>query len=360
MAGNYDKFTPVIQLDEITGAEEALLEDLAAIAFQNGDLIYYNGSELVRLGIGSSGQMLTVSGGIPAWITLGTSEVTGPGTSIDNTVVRWNGGTGTSLQGSNIIISDIGVLSPSSSDGGTLGSGVLMWGDLFLASGGVINWNAGDVTLTHSANLLTLAGGDLTISGALIVTGQTTIDAALSGLLVGTAGVISATSDATSYVSASSLILAGKVELATTAEINTGSDSTRAMPVDQYVASNRNIRYFNIRVLDPSSSHFATNTIGGDFEIPFTGTITEIGVWVDTAGAVGGACTIDVNLNAATIMAITKISVDTGEKTSRTAATPPVLSTTAVTAGDIITVDIDAINTTPAMGLVLRLGIRMT
>ena len=38
----------------------------------------------------------------------------------------------------------------------------------------------------------------------------------------------------------------GIVELATTAEINTGTDSTRAMPIDQYVASNRNVRYVQI------------------------------------------------------------------------------------------------------------------
>jgi len=36
-----------------------------------------------------------------------------------------------------------------------------MWADLFLASGGVINWNAGDVTLTHSSNAVTIAGGSL-------------------------------------------------------------------------------------------------------------------------------------------------------------------------------------------------------
>lgn len=49
-------------------------------------------------------------------------------------------------------------LAPSSSDGLALGTTSLMWSDLFLASGGVINWNAGDVTITHSANTLTFAG----------------------------------------------------------------------------------------------------------------------------------------------------------------------------------------------------------
>lgn len=37
--------------------------------------------------------------------------------------------------------------------------------DLFISNGGVINFNAGDVTITHASNLLTLAGGTLTTSG---------------------------------------------------------------------------------------------------------------------------------------------------------------------------------------------------
>jgi len=52
-------------------------------------------------------------------------------------------------------------LSPGTSDGTALGTTSLMWSDLFLASGSVINLNNGDVTLTHSANTLTVAGGTL-------------------------------------------------------------------------------------------------------------------------------------------------------------------------------------------------------
>jgi hypothetical protein len=47
-----------------------------------------------------------------------------------------------------------GNLSPKTTDGASLGTTVLQWSDLFLASGGVINWNNGD-TLTHSSGALT-------------------------------------------------------------------------------------------------------------------------------------------------------------------------------------------------------------
>ena len=51
-----------------------------------------------------------------------------------------------------------GVASPGTNDAAALGTTSLMWSDLFLASGGVINWNNGDVTITHAAATLTVAG----------------------------------------------------------------------------------------------------------------------------------------------------------------------------------------------------------
>jgi hypothetical protein len=57
-------------------------------------------------------------------------------------------------------------LYPTTSDGMALGLSVRMWSDLFLASGGVINFNNGDITLTHaSADVLTLGGATLNITG---------------------------------------------------------------------------------------------------------------------------------------------------------------------------------------------------
>jgi len=46
-------------------------------------------------------------------------------------------------------------LVPDADDGAGLGLSGTAFSDLFLASGGVINWNAGNATLTHSAALLT-------------------------------------------------------------------------------------------------------------------------------------------------------------------------------------------------------------
>lgn len=77
-----------------------------------------------------------------------------------------------------------GATTPSASDGAALGSSSLPWSDLFLASGSVINFNNGDVTITHAANGLTFAGGS---SGYLFDAGVTV---AAGGLTV-SAGAVS-------------------------------------------------------------------------------------------------------------------------------------------------------------------------
>lgn len=54
-----------------------------------------------------------------------------------------------------------GVVSPNATDATALGSTSLMWSDLFLASGGVINFANSDVTITHGTDALTFAGGTI-------------------------------------------------------------------------------------------------------------------------------------------------------------------------------------------------------
>ncbi len=163
-------------------------------------------------------------------------------------------------------------------------------------------------------------------------------------------------------VVAASLTVAGIVELATSAEIDTGTDSTRAIPVNQFVASKRNVRYIYLRVISAISDWPAdgSTAVGGDFEIPFAGTITEIGAFVDTAGTTGTSI-VDVNLNGSTIMTTNKLKWDSTEKSTRTySGTAAGLTTTTVAAGDILTVDIDTNHTTKSKGLTIRLGIRQS
>lgn len=85
-------------LDELTPAEELFLTSLAGLNYSDGDILYYNTGQLRRLGIGSPGDALIVSGGLPAWGAGGGSGVSTIGT-IDSQTPAANGAviSGTSL-----------------------------------------------------------------------------------------------------------------------------------------------------------------------------------------------------------------------------------------------------------------------
>ena len=100
-----------------------------------GDIVYASSStQLTRLGIGSTGAVLTVTGGIPAWDTTWTPT---------------------------------GHLIPATDDSYDLGSSAAAWQDLFLE---------GDITLTDAGTLATSAGA-LTITSAAAATWSTSAGA---------------------------------------------------------------------------------------------------------------------------------------------------------------------------------------
>jgi len=68
------------------------------------------------------------------------------------------------VNGTNEIFMNSDRFAPSTNDGYILGGASNQWSDLFLASGAVINFNNGDVTITHASNQLTFAGGKTTIN----------------------------------------------------------------------------------------------------------------------------------------------------------------------------------------------------
>ena len=97
------------------------------------------------------------------------------------------------VSGSNAELNQIsasGNIVPVTDNTQTLGTAAKPFGDLFLGSGGVINLNNGDVTLTHASNLLTITGGSTRVD-------KLEIDSANDHIDVSTDMVITSAQDIT-------------------------------------------------------------------------------------------------------------------------------------------------------------------
>lgn len=86
------------------------------------------------------------------------------------------------------------------------------------------------------------------------------------------------------------------------------------------------------------------------FRMPYAMTLSAVRASLVTTQASGNIFTVDINEGGTTILS-TKLTIDNGEKTSTTAATPAVISDTALADDAEITIDVDQIGNSTAKGL---------
>lgn len=86
------------------------------------------------------------------------------------------------------------------------------------------------------------------------------------------------------------------------------------------------------------------------FRMPYAFTLSAVRASLTTPQTSGSIITIDINEGGTSILS-TKITIDNTEKTSTTAATPPVISDTSLADDAEITIDIDQIGDGTAKGL---------
>lgn len=86
------------------------------------------------------------------------------------------------------------------------------------------------------------------------------------------------------------------------------------------------------------------------FRMPRAFTLTSVRASLTTAQASGSILTVDINEGGVSILS-TKLTIENTEKTSFTAATPPVISDTSLADDAEITIDIDQVGTSGATGL---------
>ncbi len=178
-----------------------------------------------------------------------------------------------------------------------------------------------------------------------------------------TVGTLSSGS-ADAIVSASSVTVAGKIEVATAAETDTGTDATRAVSPDGLAGST----IFGTRYMQVVGFDYTTDTATGDgaayMHVPagFNGmNLVEVHAEVITAGTTGTTDIQIANVTQAADMLSTKITIDSGETGSDTAAAAAVIDTANddVATNDVLRVDVDAVSTTAAAGLIVTLGFRL-
>lgn len=90
------------------------------------------------------------------------------------------------------------------------------------------------------------------------------------------------------------------------------------------------------------------------FRMPYAFTLTGVRASLTTAQATGSILTIDINEAGVSVLS-TPITIDNTERTSTTAATPPVISDAALADDAEITIDVDQIGDGTAEGLKIYL-----
>jgi hypothetical protein len=86
------------------------------------------------------------------------------------------------------------------------------------------------------------------------------------------------------------------------------------------------------------------------FRMPYAFTVSDVKASLTTAQSSGSIFTVDVHASGTTILS-TKVTIDNGEKTSVTAATPRVISDSSLTADEEMKIDIDQVGDGTAAGL---------
>lgn len=163
LLANYATASTVAIFDaskNLISADTATYPSLTELSYVKG----VTSSIQTQLNAKGVGTVTSVGASVPTGLTIAGSPVTGSGTlaiGLDTGYViplqsTLDGKANTALSNLSSVAINTSLL-PGSNDGAALGSGTLSFSDLFLASGGVINWNNGNAIITHSTNSLAVS-----------------------------------------------------------------------------------------------------------------------------------------------------------------------------------------------------------
>lgn len=219
-----------------------------------------NAGKFLRVNAGETAvEYATVSGG---GITIGTTTIT----SGTNTRILYNNsgvvgeytltgsGTVVAMQTAPTFATSITTPSvlASSNDSGAIGASGTAFSDLFLASGAVINFNAGNYTLTHSAGLLTANGAFSVGTSNAITAGTIELGHATANTLSASGGVLSIEGVVIPTISSTNTLTNKRITA------RTGTTTSSATPT----INTDDVDFYSITALAAAITSFTTNLSG--------------------------------------------------------------------------------------------------
>ncbi len=292
-----------------------------------------NGAMTVK---GATGTTVTVPVGASAWLFC-------DGADVRDALGYYFGSTSTAF-------------SPASNNGQALGTTALQWADLFLASGGVINFDNGDVTITHSANALAFANASNGYTFDALVSPASNNGAALGSgsvawadLFLASGGVIDfANNDVTITHSANTLAFAG-ASSGYTFDANVATTGT-------FTKNGNDVTVGTVTFIIDGGGATITTGVKGYLTIPFACTINEWTLLADQSGSVVVDIWKDTYANypplvADSITASAKPTITTATKGQSSTLTG---WTTTIAAGDVLAFNVDSITTCQRVTLSLK------
>lgn len=205
----------------------------------------------------------------------------------NNTGLTFNSNTaslGATLMTATTSLTTASVLA-SSNDSGALGASGTAFADLFLASGGVINFNAGNVTLTHSAGILTQNSGELRITSANVGTNGDSVPT-----LSSTSTMTNKTLTSPTLTTPSAFTTGGTITLAENTSVAldpAGSADGKYSGITMTATGGATIAFGDLLYLDAATSRWKLT----DADASATGGPVDIAMAV-TSSSDGGALTI--------------------------------------------------------------------
>lgn len=228
----------IVRFDSTTGK---LIQDSAILISDSGDLI--------PVGVQTLGSAAKPWNGLfiasAATIDFGNGDVT-----IANTQTNQLSFAGASTA---YTFGNGGALRPASNDGSPLGTATISWADLFLATGGVINWANGNVTITHATSALTVKAETFNITGNAAITGTVSATSFNSVALTNNGSAAKFLNEAGVYVEVSA------------ANINAGAFGRQMLATATTAAAQAALgaTAVGIQLLQAATTTAATNALGG-------------------------------------------------------------------------------------------------